>query len=62
MEKVRSRPGNKITVSIYLDKETHEKLISSKNRSGRNKSKEIVVRLQDHLKKFPNYYMTPQYE
>lgn len=62
MEKTKSSKGDKNTVSVYLDKATYEKLVSSKNRSGRTKSKEIVVRLQDHLKKFPNYYISPQCE
>lgn len=58
MDKPLSYKKDKITVTVYLDKSTHEKLVSSKNRSGRTKSKEIAVRLQDHLQKYPNYYMS----
>jgi len=62
MEINKSSKGDKTTVSVYLDKVTHEKLVSSKNRSGRTKSKEIAVRLKDHLKKYPNYYTSTQCE
>jgi len=62
MDKPISYKKDKTTVSVYLEKDVHEKLVSSKNRSGRTKSKEIAVRLEDHLKKFPNYYISPQCE
>lgn len=54
--------GNKTLVSVYLDDDTHNVLVSAKNRSGRTKSTEVAMRLKDHLKRFPNYIFSEQKE
>lgn len=43
-------------LSIYLDREVYALLVRTKNRSGRAKSKEVAIRLKDHLERFPDFY------
>lgn len=49
------RPKSK-AVSIYMDQDTELKLLKAADRSGRSKSAEIMMRLRDHLSRFPNFY------
>ncbi|EKA1441487.1 TraY domain-containing protein, partial [Salmonella enterica] len=36
--------------------ETNRLLINAKNRSGRSKTIEMVMRLRDHLLRYPDFY------
>jgi predicted DNA-binding protein len=47
-------PGN--TVLIRLDDETNRRLLKARERSGRSKSLEALLRIQDHLSRFPDFY------
>ncbi|MCQ5003419.1 TraY domain-containing protein, partial [Escherichia coli] len=35
----------------------NNRLIKSKDRSGRSKTIEVQIRLRDHLKRFPDFYI-----
>lgn len=48
--------GPTVTMSIYLDPQTDLLLLKAKDRSGRSKSTEVLMRLRDHLQKFPDFY------
>lgn len=48
--------GPNITMSIYLDPDTDLRLLKAKDRSGRSKSQEALLRLRDHLEKYPDFY------
>lgn len=48
--------GPTITMSIYLDPDTDLRLLKAKDRSGRSKSQEALLRLRDHLLKYPDFY------
>lgn len=50
----RNAVGN--VVYARLDEETNRLLINAKNRSGRSKSIEMLMRLRDHLLRFPDFY------
>ncbi|EJY0730834.1 TraY domain-containing protein [Salmonella enterica] len=50
----RSAAGN--VVYARLDDETNRLLINAKNRSGRSKTIEMVMRLRDHLLRYPDFY------
>ncbi|UAN65790.1 TraY domain-containing protein [Serratia sp. JSRIV006] len=56
MIKRQSSRGSIVTMSIYLDPETDLKLRKAKDRSGRSKSAEVLIRLRDHLGKHPDFY------
>ncbi|MDF6195379.1 TraY domain-containing protein [Escherichia coli] len=34
----------------------HHKLLGARERSGRTKTNEVLVRLRDHLNRFPDFY------
>ncbi|WP_275213611.1 TraY domain-containing protein [Citrobacter freundii] len=48
--------GPTVTMSIYLDPQTDLLILKAKDRSGRSKSAEALIRLRDHLEKFPDFY------
>ncbi|EBX8239624.1 TraY domain-containing protein [Salmonella enterica subsp. enterica] len=50
----RSAPGNKILLN--LDDSTNHKLLEARERSGRTKTTEALLRLRDHLSKYPDFY------
>ncbi|EAA0562692.1 conjugal transfer protein TraY [Salmonella enterica subsp. enterica serovar Lexington] len=50
----RSAPGNKILLN--LDDSTNHKLLDARERSGRTKTTEALLRLRDHLSKYPDFY------
>ncbi|ELM1981114.1 conjugal transfer relaxosome protein TraY, partial [Klebsiella pneumoniae] len=35
---------------------TNHKLLGARERSGRTKTNEVLVRLRDHLNRFPDFY------
>ena len=54
MSDSRSAPGR--YVLLRLDDETNVKLIKAKGRSNRSKTTEALLRLKDHLERFPDFY------
>lgn len=54
--------GPTITMSIYLDPDTDLRLLKAKDRSGRSKSQEALLRLRDHLLKYPDFYNSEMVE
>lgn len=42
--------GPTVTMSIYLDPQTDLLILKAKDRSGRSKSAEALIRLRDHWK------------
>ncbi|EAS1943044.1 TraY domain-containing protein [Salmonella enterica subsp. enterica serovar Gaminara] len=50
----RSAPGNKVLLN--LDDSTNHKLLDARARSGRTKTTEALLRLRDHLSKYPDFY------
>ncbi|EDR2591828.1 TraY domain-containing protein [Salmonella enterica subsp. enterica] len=50
----RSAPGNKILLN--LDDSTNHKLLDARERSGRTKTTEALLRVRDHLSKYPDFY------
>ncbi|MED0030652.1 conjugal transfer relaxosome protein TraY [Escherichia coli] len=51
---IRHAPGNKVL--LVLDDATNHKLLGARERSGRTKTNEVLVRLRDHLSRFPDFY------
>jgi len=51
---IRPAPGNKVL--LVLDDATNHKLLGALERSGRTKTNEVLVRLRDHLNRFPDFY------
>ncbi|EAQ1065720.1 conjugal transfer relaxosome protein TraY [Salmonella enterica] len=51
---MRPAPGNKVL--LVLDDTTNHKLLGARERSGRTKTNEVLVRLRDHLSRFPDFY------
>ncbi|HFW0073782.1 TPA: conjugal transfer relaxosome protein TraY, partial [Salmonella enterica subsp. enterica serovar Saintpaul] len=47
-------PGRKL--SLTLDEATNRQLLNARERSGRTKTNEALVRLQDHLSRYPDFY------
>ncbi|MEI7412141.1 TraY domain-containing protein [Pectobacterium aroidearum] len=43
-------------VSVYLDIDTIVSLSRACSRSSRSRTKEISIRLHDHLKRYPDFY------
>lgn len=54
--------GPTVTMSIYLDPQTDLLMLKAKDRSGRSKSAEALVRLRDHLEKYPDFYNSEMVE
>ena len=54
MSDSRSAPGK--SVLLRLDDETNIRLVKAKNRSNRSKTTEALLRLKDHLERFPDFY------
>ncbi|MDF7097365.1 conjugal transfer relaxosome protein TraY [Escherichia coli] len=52
--RTRAAPGNKVL--LILDETTNQKLLAARDRSGRTKTNEVLVRLRDHLNRFPDFY------
>ncbi|WP_121554093.1 TraY domain-containing protein [Gibbsiella quercinecans] len=57
MRRSNSRPALGLAVNVRLDQDTHNKLIEAKMRSGRSKSMEIVLRVRDHLERYPKFFI-----
>ncbi|WP_437593217.1 conjugal transfer relaxosome protein TraY (plasmid) [Escherichia coli] len=51
---LRSAPSRKVLLT--LDEETNKLLLGARERSGRTKTNEALVRLQDHLQRYPDFY------
>ncbi|HII1705485.1 TPA: conjugal transfer relaxosome protein TraY [Escherichia coli] len=51
---LRSAPSRKVLLT--LDEETNKLLLGVRERSGRTKTNEALVRLQDHLQRYPDFY------
>ncbi|HAF5680224.1 TPA: conjugal transfer relaxosome protein TraY [Salmonella enterica subsp. enterica serovar Muenchen] len=51
---LRPAPGKKL--SLTLDEATNRQLLNARERSGRTKTNEALVRLQDHLSRYPDFY------
>ena len=51
---LRSAPSRKVLLT--LDEETNKLLLGPRERSGRTKTNEALVRLQDHLQRYPDFY------
>ncbi|HFW5042939.1 TPA: conjugal transfer relaxosome protein TraY, partial [Salmonella enterica subsp. enterica serovar Birkenhead] len=43
-------------LSLTLDEATNRQLLNARERSGRTKTNEALVRLQDHLSRYPDFY------
>ncbi|EAX4766787.1 conjugal transfer relaxosome protein TraY [Salmonella enterica] len=56
MRKGRLRAAPSRKVLLTLDEETNRLLLSARERSGRTKTNEALIRLQDHLKRYPDFY------
>ncbi|EAR6896050.1 conjugal transfer relaxosome protein TraY [Salmonella enterica] len=52
--KTRPAPGNKVL--LVLDEPTNRRLLGARERSGRTKTNEALIRLQDHLSRYPDFY------
>ncbi|HDD2122775.1 TPA: TraY domain-containing protein [Salmonella enterica] len=39
-----------------MDEATNRQLLNARERSGRTKTNEALVRLQDHLSRYPDFY------
>ncbi|EBF4504169.1 conjugal transfer relaxosome protein TraY [Salmonella enterica] len=50
----RSAPSRKVLLT--LDEATNRQLLSARERSGRTKTNEALIRLQDHLNRYPDFY------
>ncbi len=62
VRRMNTRPALGPCVSLKVDEDTHLKLLNAKERSGRSKAGEIVVRIKDHLSRFPDFYPTVTYK
>lgn len=51
---LRSAPSRKVLLT--LDEEMNKLLLGARERSGRTKTNEALVRLQDHLQRYPDFY------
>ncbi|EBA4959710.1 conjugal transfer relaxosome protein TraY [Salmonella enterica subsp. enterica] len=56
MRKGRLRAAPSRKVLLTLDEETNRLLLSARERSGRTKTNEALIRLHDHLKRYPDFY------
>ncbi|HIB1553829.1 TPA: TraY domain-containing protein [Salmonella enterica subsp. enterica serovar Muenchen] len=41
---------------MVLDEPTNRRLLGARERSGRTKTNEALIRLQDHLSRYPDFY------
>lgn len=62
VRRMNTRPALGQSVSLKVDDNTHEKLLNAKERSGRSRAGEIVVRIKDHLSRYPDFYPTVTYQ
>lgn len=62
MRRMTTRPALGPCVSFKLDEDTHLKLVNAKERSGRSKAGEVVLRVKDHLLRYPDFYPTVTYK
>ncbi|EBW6363704.1 conjugal transfer protein TraY [Salmonella enterica subsp. enterica serovar Oranienburg] len=51
---LRSAPSRKVLLT--LDETTNKQLLNARERSGRTKTNEALIRLQDHLSRYPDFY------
>ncbi|MEB7891764.1 TraY domain-containing protein [Hafnia alvei] len=56
MASFSNKPAPGLAVLIRLDDKTNKKLLKARERSGRSKTLEALLRLQDHLSRFPDFY------
>ena len=56
MANYSTKPAPGRSVLIHLDEETNKCLLRARERSGRSKSSEALLRIQDHLSRFPDFY------
>lgn len=47
---------DKVTVTITLKGEYAQKLIKAQTKAKRSRRNEVIIRLEDHLRKNPNFY------
>ncbi|HHA1672068.1 TPA: TraY domain-containing protein [Enterobacter roggenkampii] len=52
----QTRRASGQTVLLKLDYETNERLLKTRERSGRSKTAEVLMRLKDHLIRYPDFY------
>ena len=62
VRRMTTRPALGPCVSFKLDEDTHLKLVNAKERSGRSKAGEVVLRVKDHLLRYPDFYPTVTYK
>ncbi|HAT3915736.1 TPA: TraY domain-containing protein [Klebsiella oxytoca] len=56
MKRLVNRPAAGSAVVFTCDEDTYQKLVSATHRSGRVKGTEVQLRVDDHLKKSPDFY------
>lgn len=56
MKRLVNRPAVSNAVVFTCDEETYQSLLSATGRSGRGKGIEVQLRVDDHLRKFPDFY------
>ncbi|MFP8759929.1 TraY domain-containing protein [Klebsiella grimontii] len=56
MKRLVNRPATGSAVVFTCDEDTYQKLVSATHRSGRVKGTEVQLRVDDHLRKFPDFY------
>lgn len=57
-----TKPAPGLAVLLRLDDATNKKLLRARERSGRSKSLEALLRIQDHLSRFPDFYNSDNVE
>ena len=62
VRRMNTRPALGPCVSLKVDEDTHQKLLNAKERSGRSKAGEVVLRIRDHLSRYPDFYPTVTYQ
>ncbi|HBY4950323.1 TPA: TraY domain-containing protein, partial [Klebsiella pneumoniae] len=55
MKRLVNRPATGSAVVFTCDDETYQKLVLATLRSGRVKGTEVQLRVDDHLRKFPDF-------
>lgn len=56
VKRLVNRPSSGSAVVFSCDDDTYQNLLSATHRSGRGKGTEVQLRVDDHLKKFPDFY------
>ncbi len=56
VKRLVNRPAAGSAVVFTCDDDTYQRLVSATHRSGRVKGTEVQLRVDDHLKKFPDFY------